>query len=227
MTAPPGPVAPGIALHPEARPRRPSVRNGSSYLERHGGTQLRDSVAHPASGAALAGGCTETLETLGDSGPVLHDRKRGRGTRCTESRRVGSSGSAPRFASREGWSRFRPQPPASQRERRKRRLHFPEGAVAGAWLQGVWRGFSLIAASLTPLAAQVQGPSWHSLHPVRLAAAHAQVQTTVYPNNHSCVSFSIRRFLSASCTGARFGCVDKKGPASLIGRSHVNPTLSG
>lgn len=111
----PGLLAPGTALNGEARPRRLSVRNGSSYLERHGGTQLRDSLAHPASGAAQAGGCTETLETLGDSGPVLHDRKRGRGTRCTERRRVGSVGSARRFASREVWSRFPTQPPASQR----------------------------------------------------------------------------------------------------------------
>lgn len=158
MTAPFRPVAQGAALHREARSRRPSVRNGSPYLERHGGTQLRDSPAHPASGAAPAGGCTETLETLEDSGPAPHDRRRGRGPGRAGSRSVGSPGSAPRLASREGWSRFRPQPPASRREQRRRRLHFPEGSLAGTWLQGGVAGARLIAPPLAPPALQVQGP---------------------------------------------------------------------
>lgn len=126
---------PWAALHREAGPRRPSVRNGSPYLVRHGGTELRDSLAHLASGAVPAEGCTETQETLRNSGPVLHGRRRGRGPGCTESRRVGSPESAPRFASREGWSRFRPQPPASQPQQRRRRLHFPECSVTGAWFR--------------------------------------------------------------------------------------------
>lgn len=129
-----------------------------------------------------------------------------------------------------GWSRFRPQPPASRREQRRRRLHFPEGSVAGTWLQGGVAGARLIAPPLAPPALQVQGPLGGRHVLTGLAAAHAQVQTTVHPNNHPsplCDPSSIWRFLSASCAGARWGCVDKKRPLSLIGCSHANPTLSG
>lgn len=37
----------------------------------------------------------------------------------------------------------------------------PRGRRGWAWFQGVWRGFSFTAPSLTPLAPQVQRPAWH------------------------------------------------------------------
>lgn len=110
------------------------------------------------------------------------------------------------------------------------RINQPEGSVAGTWLQGGVAGARLIAPPLAPPALQVQGPLGGRHVLTGLAAAHAQVQTTVHPNNHPsplCDPSSIWRFLSASCAGARWGCVDKKRPLSLIGCSHANPTLSG
>lgn len=75
-------------------------------------------------------------------------------------------------------------PPASQRKRRRRRLHFPEGSVAGTWLREVWRGRSLLLRlSHLPLF-RFWDPLGVLLRPGRLAAAHAQVQRTVHPNNH-------------------------------------------
>lgn len=136
---------PGAALHREKQPKRPSVYNGSPYLERHGGTQLRDSLAHPASGAAQAGGCTETLETLEDSGPVLHDRRRGWEPGRAGSRSAGSPGSAPQLASREG---VVPLPPAAPRPHSDNNAGADYTSQRAPWpgrgYKGVGRGRSLL-----------------------------------------------------------------------------------
>lgn len=230
VTAPFRPVAQGAALHREARSRRPSVRNGSPYLERHGGTQLRDSPAHPASGAAPAGGCTETLETLEDSGPAPHDRRRGRGPGRAGSRSVGSPGSAPRLASREGVVPLPPAAPGLTARTTQAQTTLPRGLRGWDVAPGGCGGGSLDCSAPRTSSSSGSGTAWRPPRPVGLAAAHAQVQTTVHPNNHPsplCDPSSIWRFLSASCAGARWGCVDKKRPLSLIGCSHANPTLSG
>lgn len=51
------------------------------------------------------------------------------------------------------------------------------------------------------------------------ACSGAKNRSPKQPPTHPCL-------LSASCAGARWGCVDKKGPVSPIGRSHANPTPS-
>lgn len=180
------PFAPRAAQHRVARPRSPSVRNGSSYLERHGGTQLRDSLAHPASGAAPAGGCTETLETLEDSGPAPHARRRGQGPGRAGTRSVGSSGSARQLASREGG--VVPLPPAAHPGltaiTTQAQTTLPRGLRGWDVAPGGVAGTLFTAPPLAPPALQVLGPAWSRLRPDRLAAAHAQVQRTVHPTTY-------------------------------------------
>lgn len=213
-------------MHREKQPKRPSAHNGSPYLERHGGTQLRDSLAHPASGAAQAGGCTETLETLEGSGPVLRDRRRGWGPGRSGSRSAGSPGSALPLASREGVVPLPPAAPGLTAITTQAQTTLPRGLRGRDVLPRVWRGRSLLPR---PSHLQLLGfgdPARPPGRPVGLAGAHAQVQTPRHPHSQpctrSCIPSSTRRFLSASCAGARWGCA-QEGPAAPEGPSRADP----
>lgn len=217
------PFAPRAAQHREARPRRPSVRNGSPYLERHGGTQLRDSLAHPASGAAPAGGCTETLETLEDSGPAPHARRWGQGPGRAGIRSVGSSGSARQLASREGGGPASARsPPGPHRDNDAGADYTSQRAP---WLgrgSGRCGGDALYCSAPRTSTSSGSGTrleSASSRQACGCACSGAKNRSPKQPPTHPCL-------LSASCAAARWGCVDKKGPVSPIGRSHANPTPS-
>lgn len=88
---------------------------------------------------------------------------------------------APSLASREGWSRFRPETPASALAGRRRGLHFPEGAAArAAWLnpspphpgprEAARRGWTL-------------GPAWWPVYG-GLARVYASVRPSTLPSIH-------------------------------------------
>lgn len=83
-----------------------------------------------------------------------------------------------------GWSRFRPQPPGLTAITTQAQTTLPRGLRGWDVAPGGVAGTHFTAPPLAPPAPQVLGPGWSRLRPGRLAAAHAQVQRTVHPNNH-------------------------------------------
>lgn len=96
--------------------------------------------------------------------------------------RLGRPGSS--HPGRGGWSRFRPQPPGLTAITTQAQTTLPRGLRGWDVAPGGVAGTLFTAPPLAPPALQVLGPAWSRLRPGRLAAAHAQVQRTVHPNNH-------------------------------------------
>lgn len=187
---PGSPPASGAGACPASRPAQacvgPSVRPPRGVPARPTWCAIPAAASAPASGrgarrplprpqVAARLSATRAAAVQGSArekaGPGARTRRRGARGRARP---------APSLASREGWSRFRPETPASALAGRRRELHFPAGAAA--------RAAGLNPSSLHPGPREAArrgwtlGPAWWPVY-----GGLARVYASVRPSIHSCI----------------------------------------